>query len=161
MLVDGALDEVLTESWAERVEELIPARLSRFFFFDGEKIEALAEFRSAPDFESLGIAFKRVVNIVKGQTGGEVSEALFAEPVEKELFSSFASARSGAGERIAERDYKGALAVMKNLKEPVDRFFDNVMVMDKNEDLKRNRLSMLGEIRELFFTIADFSKLST
>lgn len=50
---------------------------------------------------------------------------------------------------------------MKNLKEPVDRFFDNVMVMDKNEDLKRNRLSMLGEIRELFFTIADFSKLST
>lgn len=126
-----------------------------------KKIEALAEFRSAPDFESLGIAFKRVVNIVKGQQAGEVSEALFAEPVEKELFSSFESARSGAGERIAERDYKGALAVMKNLKEPVDRFFDNVMVMDKNEDLKRNRLSMLGEIRELFFTIADFSKLST
>lgn len=70
------------------------------------KIEALAEFRSAPDFESLGIAFKRVVNIVKGQEGGGVNESLFAEPVEKELFSSLKSARSGAGERVAERDYK-------------------------------------------------------
>jgi glycyl-tRNA synthetase beta chain len=125
------------------------------------KIEALAEFRNAPDFEALGIAFKRVVNIVKGQEGGEVKEPLFAEPVEKELFSSLVSARRGAGEKISKRDYKGALDVMKGLKEPVDRFFDNVMVMDKNEDLKRNRLSMLREIRELFFTIADFSKLST
>lgn len=125
------------------------------------KIEALAEFRNAPDFEALGIAFKRVVNIVKGQEGGEVKEPLFAEPVEKELFSSLVSARRGAGEKISKRDYKGALDVMKGLKEPVDRFFDNVMVMDKNEDLKRNRLSMLWEIRELFFTIADFSKLST
>lgn len=47
--VDGGLDEVLTEGWADRVEELIPARLSRFFFFDGEKIEALADLDRSAD----------------------------------------------------------------------------------------------------------------
>jgi glycyl-tRNA synthetase beta chain len=50
---------------------------------------------------------------------------------------------------------------MKTLKEPVDKFFDHVLVMDENAELRQNRLSMLWEIRELFFKIADFSKLST
>lgn len=152
MIADGFPQDVVDAVLSAGFGDIVETR---------RKIEALAELRSAPDFESLGIAFKRVVNIVKGQEGGEVNESLFAEPVEKELFSSLESARRGAGEKISNKDYKGALDVMKNLKEPVDRFFDNVMVMDKNEDLKRNRLSMLWEIRELFFTIADFSKLST
>ncbi|MFI5322260.1 MAG: glycine--tRNA ligase subunit beta [Thermodesulfobacteriota bacterium] len=125
------------------------------------KIEALSEFRKAPGFDSLGIAFKRVVNIVKGQPKDGVKESLLVEPVEKELFLSFTETREKVGRKIIDRNYSESLSIMKELKEPVDKFFDNVLVMDENLELRRNRLSMLREIRELFFKIADFSKLST
>lgn len=125
------------------------------------KIEALAEFRKAPDFDSLGIAFKRVVNIVKGQPRNEVKEKLLIEPVEKELFKSFVKTGKRVGRHISDRNYSESLSIMKDLKEPVDKFFDNVLVMDEDPEIRQNRLSMLWEIRELFFKIADFSKLST
>jgi len=125
------------------------------------KIEALSEFRKAPEFESLGVAFKRVVNIVKGHPGDGVNESLFVEPVEKELYESFVETRETVGRHMSDKNYPETLTVMKNLKEPVDKFFDHVMVMDENPEIRQNRLSILWDIRELFFKIADFSKLST
>jgi glycyl-tRNA synthetase beta chain len=62
---------------------------------------------------------------------------------------------------MSERNYPEALSIMRTLKEPVDKFFEHVLVMDENAELRKNRLSMLWEIRDLFFRIADFSKLST
>lgn len=124
------------------------------------KIEALSEFSKAPDFEPLGIAFKRVVNIVKGQDRTAVDETLFRESVERELYDSFADTSRSVESEITGKNYPESLSIMKNLKEPVDRFFDNVMVMDKDPDIRQNRIALLHEIRELFFKIADFSKLS-
>ena len=125
------------------------------------KIEALSEFRKAPDFEALGIAFKRVVNIVKDHNKSAVEESLFLESVEKELFESFNKVRDKVHSEISEKNYKKSLSLMKNLRVPVDKYFEGVMVMDKDPKLKKNRLSMLSHIRELFFKIADFSKLNT
>jgi len=124
------------------------------------KIEALTEFRKATDFETLGVAFKRVVNIVKDHTGNEISDKYLVESAEKHLNDSFNKIRDKVETHIVEKKYLDSLLLMKNLKDPVDNFFDNVMVMDKDPKIKENRLSMLAEIKNLFFKIADFSKLS-
>ncbi len=152
MISDGFPQDVVEAVISVRFDDIVEVK---------RKIEALSEFRKAPDFDSLGIAFKRVVNIVKGQPRDEVNEGLLIEPVEKELFSSFTETREKVGRKITDRNYSESLSIMKKLKEPVDKFFDNVLVMDENPELRKNRLSMLWEIRELFFKIADFSKLST
>lgn len=124
------------------------------------KIEALTEFRKATDFEALGSAFKRVVNIVKDHSGNEILDEHFVESAETQLHNSLSDVRSKVEARIIEKNYIDSLIEMKKLKEPVDNFFDNVMVMDKDPKIKENRLSMLAEIKNLFFKIADFSKLS-
>ena len=123
------------------------------------KIEALTEFRKATDFEALGTAFKRVVNIVKDHSGS-VSDEHFIEDAENQLHNSLLDVRKRAETKILEKNYLDSLLQMKELKDPVDNFFDNVMVMDKDPRIKENRLSMLAEIKNLFFKIADFSKLS-
>ncbi len=131
------------------------------------KIEALSEFRESPDFNSLAITFKRVVNIVKGQPRVEINQPLFVEPAERQLYQVYSNAKETVSQRLAheknvsERNYRETLDLMKNLKGPVDEYFDKVLVMDKNEEVRLNRLSTLWEIRDLFFMVADFSKIST
>jgi len=125
------------------------------------KIEALTEFRKATDFETLGAAFKRVVNIVKDHSGNEVLSELFVETAEEQLHSTLSDVREKVEAKILDKNYLDSLLIMKELKEPVDHFFDNVMVMDKDPKIKENRLSMLSQIKNLFFKIADFSKLNT
>ncbi|MER3446428.1 MAG: glycine--tRNA ligase subunit beta [Candidatus Dadabacteria bacterium] len=122
------------------------------------KIEALSEFRKAPDFDSLAIAFKRVVNIVKGQPRGMVNPELFTQS-EKQLYQSYLDVKRYVEE--SGSNYKEALSQLRGLKEPVDKYFTDVLVMDKDEDIRLNRLSTLWEIRDLFFKIADFSKINT
>jgi len=124
------------------------------------KIEALAEFRKATDFETLGAAFKRVVNIVKDHSGNEVLSEHFVETAEETLHNSLNDVRDKVEAKILDKNYLDSLLIMQELKEPVDKFFDNVMVMDKDPKIKENRLSMLSQIKNLFFKIADFSKLS-
>jgi glycyl-tRNA synthetase beta chain len=122
------------------------------------RIEALSEFRKASDFDSLAIAFKRVVNIVKGQPRGTVNPELFTQS-ERQLYQSYLEVKRYVEE--SGSNYKEALSQMRYLKEPIDKYFTDVLVMDKNEDIRLNRLSTLWEVRDLFFKIADFSKIST
>lgn len=152
MISDGFPQDVVEAAISAEFDDIVDVK---------RRIEALSEFRKAPDFEALGIAFKRVVNIVKGQPKGEVSDTLFVEPVERELHRSFIDTREKVDGKMSERNYEEALSIMKTLKEPVDKFFEHVLVMDENAELRKNRLSVLWEIRDLFFRIADFSKLST
>ena len=126
------------------------------------KIEALAESRKATDFHSVAIAFKRIVNIIKGQlTFSDLRKDLLIQDAEIDLYNHFCDVTKTVIESITKNDYTEAISRMKLLKEPVDKFFDQVLVMDKDLDLKQNRLSMLNSIKELFFKIADFSKLNT
>jgi len=64
-------------------------------------------------------------------------------------------------ENFEKKNYRASLLKMKELKTPIDNFFDNVLVMDNNVEIRNNRLSILWNIRNLFFKIADFSKIST
>lgn len=155
MISEGFTQDVVDAVISAECDDIIETR---------RKIEALAEFRKAPDFEPLAIAFKRVVNIVKGQPGQEdaVFQELLVEPTEKSLYQAYGEVKQGIEKAILEeRDYTKALLQMKSLKEPIDRYFDEVLVMTKDEGVRLNRLSMLWKIRNLFFKIADFSKIST
>ncbi len=124
------------------------------------KIAALSEFKRRPDFEPLAVAFKRVCNIVKGGMDVPVEEGLFQEDAERELYSTYLSVSEKAGIKIAKRDYLAALSEMATLRGAVDGFFDTVMVMSEDENLRKNRLALLTGIVRLFANIADFAKIS-
>ena len=125
------------------------------------KIAALTEFKSHPDFLQLAVAFKRVSNIIKGMVSGEVVEEYFQEPIETELYDCIESVGKTARERLGEGKYLQALTEISTLREPVDRFFNDVMVMAEDERLRNNRLALLSSISRLFNNIADFSRIAT
>ncbi|MHB8138873.1 MAG: glycine--tRNA ligase subunit beta [Smithellaceae bacterium] len=126
-----------------------------------EKIQALQTFRQNPEFEPISIAFKRVDNILKDFRDGQVDVNLLSHDAEIKLFSAFDNVKTRVEKGIAEKDFPAALNKLAALRPPVDDFFDHVMVMDKDEKIRFNRLSLLSEISALFHKVADFSKIVT
>jgi glycyl-tRNA synthetase beta chain len=125
------------------------------------KIEAMESFKSHPDFEPLTIAFKRVVNILKGFTGMEVKEDLFESDEEKNLHASYKQISEDVKRLLEHSNYVAALASLALLRGPVDAFFEGVLVMAQDERIRLNRLSLLNRLADLFYRIADFSKITT
>ncbi len=126
-----------------------------------KKIVAMEAFRKHADFQPLAVAFKRVYNILKDFEGGAVKESLFQAKEEAELYRVFLDIRAKALTYLDGRRYESALVEMASLRAPVDLFFEAVMIMAKEEEIKHNRLSLLEEISSLFRKVADFSKLVT
>ncbi|MBP1695544.1 MAG: glycyl-tRNA synthetase beta chain [Deltaproteobacteria bacterium] len=125
------------------------------------RIDALQKAREWKDFESIVIAFKRAMNILKGSPPkGRVAPSLFAEPAEQNLYRSFLEAKEKIDSLLKKRDYPTALLEMTRMKKPIDEFFDGVMVMVEDEAIRNNRLALLDEIGKLFLQIADFSRLT-
>jgi glycyl-tRNA synthetase beta chain len=125
------------------------------------RIDALRKAREWKDFESIVIAFKRAMNILKGSPPKkEINPSLFAESAEQSLYQSFLKAKEKIGLHLNKRDYHAALMEMTQMKKPIDEFFDGVMVMIENEAIRNNRLALLDEIGKVFLRIADFSKLT-
>jgi glycyl-tRNA synthetase beta chain len=129
----------------------------------GRKVEALGQVVSQPGFVPLAVAFKRVVNIVQKQASdvaaGPVDPALLLESAEKALLQQLQGVQEQVEEQLESDDYVGALARITSLKEPVDRFFDSVMVMADDRALRANRVRLLTQIRGLFDQVADFSRV--
>jgi len=126
-----------------------------------KKIEAMETFKTHKDFEPLAIAFKRAGNIIKGFEHGFVDPGKFDSDEEKRLFDAYSKIRQQVSGYIEKDDYRSALTELALLRAPVDDFFENVLVMSKDETIKFNRLSLLKEILDLFHNIADFSKIVT
>ncbi len=138
-----------------------------------KRTEALENLKAKPDFEPLAIAFKRVVNIIKkARQLGEIASDrqgiqaqtnpdLFQESCEQGLYDAFQNVKEQIPEIMKSAAFDRALLAVSALKEPVDAFFDGVMVLTEDEHLKQNRLALLGEIADLFAIFADFSKIST
>jgi glycyl-tRNA synthetase beta chain len=124
------------------------------------RVRALAEMKGREDFEPLSVAFKRVVNIIKGGIQEGVNPALFQESCERDLFAALQKVRSESEEKVRSGDYAGALRTIATLHEPVDAFFEGVMVMAREEAVKTNRLALLTSVARLFEGIADFSKIA-
>jgi len=126
------------------------------------RLAALKSFLSLPEGAALAAANKRIANILK-KAGGEemrppVAEQL-VEPAEKRLFERLLLLEQQVTPAYERREYERALAALAALKEDVDQFFDSVMVMADDPQLRSNRLGLLKSIRDLFMRSADLSRL--
>jgi glycyl-tRNA synthetase beta chain len=124
-----------------------------------EKVRALDAWRTSEDYRPLVTALKRAGNIVPKDFTGTVKKGLLKDDAEKELFTAYTDIKDRVKAKAVSLDFRGALADIASLRRPVDAFFDKVMVMDKDAEVKNNRLALLAGIAGLFAGIADFSRL--
>lgn len=125
------------------------------------RIDSLKMAEEWKDFESIVIAFKRAMNILKGTPHKkEINPSLFSESAEKNLYQSFLKGKGKIELQFNQKDYESALLEMTRMKRPIDEFFDGVMVMVEDDAIRNNRLALLDQIGQLFLRIADFSKLT-
>lgn len=128
------------------------------------RIEAVSRFRTLEDAERLAAANKRIRNILKksgSATPGGVKKKLFREDEETALYTAIESLSCDIEDLFRQRHYEQALRRLAGLRQPIDSFFDHVMVMDENEELKTNRIALLARIDDLFMHVADFSRLQS
>lgn len=113
------------------------------------------------DMEKTIQAFVRTGNIARKaeDVQAALEAALLAEQVEKDLCKAYEAAASKVEREIEAQDYAGAIATLSQLAAPIDAFFDGVMVMDKDEKIKNNRLGILKLVDNLICQVADFSKI--
>lgn len=104
-------------------------------------------------------AFVRVGNISKKAENNVINEALFTLDEEKALYNTYVTVAKDVETALNNKDYKTAIDKMQELTAPINNFFDNVMVMDKDEQIKNNRLALLKNIDTLIKSIADFGKI--
>ncbi len=125
------------------------------------RIAAVAEFSKLDAAASLAAANKRVSNILAKQDSepGALSQAHLVEAAEKDLAQAVESISAEVTPLFADSQYAQALTALSKLREPVDAFFDQVMVMAEDETLRNNRLALLKELRALFLEVADISYL--
>ncbi len=128
------------------------------------RVRALDNLRKAPDFEPLAVAFKRVGNIIRQaeSIGSEkVDPSLFDHESEAVLHEAFQRISAAVRESLESGAFDRALKEIATLREPVDAFFDGVMVLTEDVRVRRNRLALLSAIAGLFGQFADFSRIST
>ena len=104
-------------------------------------------------------AFVRVGNISKKAENNVINEALFTLDEEKALYNIYVAVAKDVETALNNKDYKTAIDKMQELTAPINNFFDNVMVMDKDEQIKNNRLALLKNIDTLIKSIAHFGKI--
>ena len=125
------------------------------------RLAAVAEFGRLPEAEALAAANKRIQNILRKteSAGVNVDVALLQEGAEDNLFAAVNAMRPGLEAALVNLDYTGALMQLSSLRAPVDRFFDEVMVMSDEPLIRANRLALLANLAGLMNSVADISQL--
>ena len=123
------------------------------------KAAAVEQFLKTPDATKTVQSFVRVGNLAKKAESTDLDAEGFTLDAEKVLHGAFAAMKVATDELIEKKDYLGALDVLKKLSTPIDSFFDSVMVMDEDLNVRRNRLALLKSIDNLLARIADFGKI--
>ena len=124
-----------------------------------QKVIALSELKKQPHFEPLAIAFRRVVSILTDEAEGDLDSTLLKEPQEKKLYDEFLRVREPVRTHVGNKEFSQALERIVEIKPAVDDFFDHVMVMVKDNALRKNRMRLLYNVSTLFSQLADFSKI--
>ena len=126
------------------------------------QLEAVRAFAQLPEAPSLAAANKRIANILRqaGEVPAGFDPGLFSQPEEQQLAGAFAALQPEFERAYKAGEYTAALQSLAALKSPVDAFFDKVLVMDKDERVKANRIGFLGRLHATMNRIADLSKLA-
>ncbi len=128
------------------------------------RLEALAARRDSADFEPLILGFKRVSNILRKQgQGAQSADATgpWDEPAEAALFEAMVAAEPAVDAALREGRWQDAVDALLALKAPIDRFFDDVLVMAPDPAVRRRRLGLLARLREVFLRVADLSRVQS
>ena len=142
------------------IQAVLARRPTRPADFDA-RVRAVSHFRTLDSAEALAAANKRVANILAKAEGdiGAIDVALCVEPAEQVLAQSVLSLAKEVQPLIAQGEYTAVLDKLAGLRQPVDNFFDNVMVNAEDAKLRQNRLAILNTLQGLFLQVADISLL--
>ena len=126
-----------------------------------KRVQAVLAFQQLPEAAALAAANKRVSNILKKQNQLDIPKKVNSKYFDHDAETELAALVSEQNEKVssfyAAQDYTQALTSLACLKDPVDHFFDQVMVMDEDEKKRNNRLALLASLRALFSQTADIS----
>ncbi|MBU9846411.1 glycine--tRNA ligase subunit beta [Rahnella ecdela] len=145
----------------DTIQAVLARRPTKPADFDA-RVKAVSYFRTLDEAATLAAANKRVSNILAKSTDvllDHVHASVLKEPAELKLATHLVVLRDKLEPLFAAGEYKEALVELAALRETVDTFFDTVMVMDENEAVRINRLTLLSKLRELFLQVADISLL--
>ncbi|PHS26405.1 MAG: glycine--tRNA ligase subunit beta [Methylophaga sp.] len=154
-----ALDQAVKADVFESVLAVQPTKPLDFM----QRLHAVAEFRKLEQAEALAAGNKRIGNILrKNDAEGEgaiVDNKLLIEPAEQALAEKLATVTQQVKPLAEQADYAGVLSALADMRDTVDGFFDQVMVMADDEAVRNNRLALLNQTRALFLGVADISVL--
>jgi tetrameric-type glycyl-tRNA synthetase beta subunit len=142
--------------------DLVDAVLSAGFDLISElpaRLEALKAFRESEDFERVYPAFNRLLRIIPEGDFPAPQRSLYTETAEINLAMVLKMIRAELTLCAGRRDFKGLLEHLSKLQTNIDLFFDDVLVMDKNEEIRANRLALLKRIADYLLMVGDFTKL--
>jgi len=152
------LDQGYTADEFDAVITVNPAEPLDFM----QRLQAVKAFRQLPEAESLAAANKRIRNILKkSESQPAASVGALVEAQEKQLLQAALQSAEDIKPLLAQRDYQATLNRLAGLRNDVDAFFDHVMVMTDDLDLRASRLALLNLLSEQFLTCADISKLQS
>jgi glycyl-tRNA synthetase beta chain len=152
------LDEGYSPDLFQAVAEVAPETIADFDL----RIRAMAEFRRMPEATSLAAANKRIRNILKKSSEPlpmRADPSLFRDQAERDLADKIDELTPQTQPLFDCGDYAQGLRLLASLKQPVDSFFDQVMVMADEDDLRINRLALLAQLQQQFLSVADISLL--
>ena len=126
------------------------------------RLVAVTHFRALPAAQALAVANKRIANLLKkldSPPADTIDDAQLADPAERELARRYAALAPAAEQLFTAREYSRYMELLAGLREPVDAFFDGVMVMSEDLVLRANRLALLARLHALFTRVADIARL--
>ena len=170
------------EAVAQKVEQFFAGRLKSIAKDEGIRLDSIeavsavgvidpAEFiararaldsarAEQPElFEALAGAFTRAHNLADASLGCDVDTSILGDS-ELALLSACEEGEEKVASALAQKDFDAACSALAALKEPIDRFFDDVLVMDEHDDVRENRLRLLNRFASVFAGVADVSALS-
>ncbi len=131
-----------------------------------QRVEALSNLLETKAGENLLAGYRRATNILRAEEkkdkiiySGNIDKNLLFADKEKELYQAIMGCYGEVEQNIKRDDYKAAIKSLANLQAPVDDFFENILVNDEDEQIRKNRLNLLAKLRELMHKLADFSKI--
>ncbi|OWW22000.1 glycine--tRNA ligase subunit beta [Noviherbaspirillum denitrificans] len=145
----GAIEAVVAQN-PDRLDNII------------ERLDAVKAFADLPEAESLAAANKRITNILKKTEVGAatVSKELLKEQAEANLYTAMTELQPKVDAAFANGDFTGTLKTLAHIRDNVDAFFNDVMVMAEDEQLRNNRLALLSDLHGMMNRVADISKLA-